>query len=126
MSWLDLAPDRDYDDSRFNQDVEGSNYTFRTIYNARRDAWTLVVLDSDDNVVATAPSSLYPGGGRRWLRYISRALGSSIGLSLPKAFQDVLYKGGGHRPAVIELVSPRRALPKLQSTRIFQSGAVSF
>ena len=55
MSWLDLAPDRDYDDSRFNQDVEGSNYTFRTIYNARRDAWTLVVLDSDDNVVATAP-----------------------------------------------------------------------
>lgn len=58
MDFLDLQPDSDFDDSRFNQDVEGSNYTFRTVYNQRSDKWYIRILDTEDNILATAPLNI--------------------------------------------------------------------
>lgn len=55
ITWYDLKPDTDYDDSFFTQEVGGVSYSFRTTYNLRSAQWILSVSDMSGNLLAAAP-----------------------------------------------------------------------
>lgn len=55
ITWYDLKPDTEYDDSIFTQDIGGVSYNFQTTYNDRAGLWMLTITDTLGNVLAAGP-----------------------------------------------------------------------